>query len=619
MAERRPLSKTDKQLRHLFRKGHTYYVRVAVPKPLRPFFGGKDVILRSLQTGDLRIALERRDIQVGKIKAEFADLRSADGFVEGAGAGAQYTWSMNAAGTAGTFTAEEGARSRYAKLRMALSNEEDPARQAALKTELTALIEARRAALPLWRDDLTLRRGQFAPVLRPVAEDAELHGSIRKAELLLDTMDALGSDTSDIALPDMAAHLAKVDERERDRIEQEIPAAFLPKRAKPYLDRIRSAGRRDADYLTLRELIDRFFANPKRRNLDPETRNNYTASFRILTNTLGEETPLHRIARDHLLAVQDVIIKLPPRSGTTPRYAGMHFAGIAEAAEKERAEGKAVPYLRKGTRNNYLRNLGTLFAYAVTERKMDFNPAQDLTLTLPRDQKEEKKATFTDGELRAMFPRSYRLEGLNWLPVLMLYHGLRPDEAAQLDTDDIAEDDGVWVIDVKEDAEVTDQGELKKEKTLKTTFSARRIPLHQKVLDLGFLNYWRSRQQAGERKLFAIRRSPRFGYWEAIRKDFTAWLVAVGAKRPTATPHCLRHNWLTAIFPVASEATRRLLGGWTLGKEADVDIYLDRGRLDLKPLKAELDRVQFDILVDAPPPGRSHPGLIGFARSKSNG
>lgn len=64
--------------RYLFRKGDTFYARMAIPKPLRAFFGGKDILIRSLGTRDPKVAENRKDIEVGQIKAEFERLANQD-------------------------------------------------------------------------------------------------------------------------------------------------------------------------------------------------------------------------------------------------------------------------------------------------------------------------------------------------------------------------------------------------------------------------------------------------------------------------------------------------------------------------------------------------------------
>lgn len=66
-----------------------------------------------------------------------------------------------------------------------------------------------------------------------------------------------------------------------------------------------------------------------------------------------------------------------------------------------------------------------------------------------------------------------------WLPLLGLFIGARITELCQLKTGDIKQVNGIWVIDIN------DEGN----KTVKTAAGIRKIPLHPKLIELGFLEY----------------------------------------------------------------------------------------------------------------------------------
>jgi integrase len=236
------------------------------------------------------------------------------------------------------------------------------------------------------------------------------------------------------------------------------------------------------------------------------------------------------------------------------------------------------------------------------------------------DREELGKAPFTANDLRRMFPSTYLVEGLNWLPLVMLYHGMRPTEAAQLDTADVIQVDGVWAFDISEET----KGALGRarwgDKSLKNDRpTPRRIPIHQKILDRGFLDYLRSRVEAAERKLFAVKCYGEAGYFESIRHEFTQWLEAVGVKRSNTSPHSMRHTWMTAAFPVVDDPLRKIMGGWTLGKGVDVSVYLHTHHLSMADMKAALDKVAFDILTADEDPANAHPGLIAVQRARRGG
>ena len=598
--------------KHLYKSGDTFYVRIAIPRPLRGFYGGRDIIVRSLKTGDIRIAEGRKDIEVGAIRAEFEQLSNLDPFAATVVAATSIRWGTDASGEHATLKETEGATSAVGTLALEARLEDDPERKAAMMDRQRAMLEAARASVPTWRDDFSARRGRFAPPVIPLGDPEAVRGWIRSANTLLEL---LGDDQS-IPLHEMAAFTSGGDlgAVARAQVVQEIPAALLPKRAQPYLAQPRSDAVPDDDNITLSDLVARFFADDKRACLDPTTRRNYTITVEIMKEVLGEHTPVRAIKRDDIRRVQQIIRHLPARAKESDRFRGMTYQQIADAAQQARKDGEDLPALKSGTRNKYIRNIGTIFAYAVQEGKIDANPALGLIVRLPEDRDEEGKEPFTDDDLHAMFPRTYRVEGLNWLPLVMLFHGMRPTEAAQMDTADLIQIDGVWVFDISGETKGATGADRWGDKSLKNDSSPRRIPIHQRVLDLGFLDYLQSRIQAGERKVFGVKSYGEAGYFESIRHEFIAWLAAVGVKRGTTGPHSLRHNWATATFRQVDDALRKIMGGWTLGKGVDINDYLHIHRLSIADMKAELDKVAFDVLTADEDPVRAHPGLIASPR-----
>lgn len=84
-------------------------------------------------------------------------------------------------------------------------------------------------------------------------------------------------------------------------------------------------------------------------------------------------------------------------------------------------------------------------------------------------------------------------ECLRWASYLMIYHALRPSEACQLRITDICEQEGIPYI------QITDEGDGQRVKNLHAT---RPVPIHEKVIALGFLEYVAQRRQSKQIQLF---------------------------------------------------------------------------------------------------------------------
>lgn len=127
-----------------------------------------------------------------------------------------------------------------------------------------------------------------------------------------------------------------------------------------------------------------------------------------------------------------------------------------------------------------------------------------------------------------------------WLPHLLLYTGARVAEICQLDTADIKCIDSIWCIDINSNG---------KDKRLKSASAQRLVPLHPKIIDLGFLRYAQHRYENKQHKLFSF--SP-----VGVNKDWSKTFINRFSKtlndlgfmasyRPTA--HSLRHTFVDEL------------------------------------------------------------------------
>jgi len=83
-----------------------------------------------------------------------------------------------------------------------------------------------------------------------------------------------------------------------------------------------------------------------------------------------------------------------------------------------------------------------------------------------------------------------------WLPLIAYFTGARTNEIAQLDTADIREIDGHPCFDF-----CPDDPKAFEAKRIKTG-EARQVPIHPRLIELGFLEYVDSQRQAKQKKLF---------------------------------------------------------------------------------------------------------------------
>src|SRR5271166_6379599 len=185
--------------------------------------------------------------------------------------------------------------------------------------------------------------------------------------------------------------------------------------------------------------------------------------------------------------------------------------------------------------NQELTVLGGLFNWAVDLRYIQFNPIVRMRVK-DRRPKGSKRGIFTNAELQAIFSGNYRDQNRGsdakfWCPLLMVHQGLRAGEAAQLMGYDVAmSTEGIWTVKVQP---------LAGRKVVKSENAIRELPIHPKLIDLGFVDY--ARRHGPDDHLFNIRRSYRGSMADFIGRAFKAHMrrLGIGGNRSL---YSLRHQ-----------------------------------------------------------------------------
>lgn len=172
------------------------------------------------------------------------------------------------------------------------------------------------------------------------------------------------------------------------------------------------------------------------------------------------------------------------------------------------------------------------------------------------------KRAFTQAELQAIFGNAYYKDGnynvayQYWMPLLGAFTGARLNELSQLSPNDIKQDDsGLWYINITASA---DDGE--DAKSLKNEESRRIIPIHQQLLDLGFLDYVEEQRALDETQktisdgayisnLFGLK----LGTGDKFGKEPGRWFNDkylkdhLGIKKDEISFHSFRHRFVTSL------------------------------------------------------------------------
>lgn len=206
---------------------------------------------------------------------------------------------------------------------------------------------------------------------------------------------------------------------------------------------------------------------------------------------------------------------------------------------------------------DHLAYLRTLLDWAAQNDVIEANPATDVRMRVT--EKGEGRKDFDIDDLTALFagpvhakgerPKGCGGEAAYWLPLLALLMGARREELGQLRVSDVRQApyvDGndqrqqAWCIDITDapDGEaLTNQ--------VKNASSRRLIPLHPKLIELGFIKYVEKLDKAG--RVFPAlqpvgvgqKLTDKWGQW------FGRYKLACGIVDRKKVFHSFRHTWKT--------------------------------------------------------------------------
>ncbi|MGV8832306.1 MAG: DUF6538 domain-containing protein [Devosia sp.] len=534
---------------NLHRRDGTYYARIYIPKDLQPAFDGKGEKWLSLRTKEHQDAKSRLAVVLDQWAGTFADMRRrqelspADINVA--------VWDHYAANV------NDGDRERSSR-----PSEEQ------IMTVFDAGVAQSMKPHPLgpgMYDHINATADASVMALK-VSSDARR----RKARLGRLRAD-LGTGDTRIIEPDADAFLrkngfqiAKGSEQYRDLcnklmradIEQLVRYAerdggdFTGKPQDPIivepLERPAPIG---APAVTILSLFAKYEqANPTKMQAD--SMKQVRRDVEHFVAFAGPRFLPSKIDRATVAAWMDVLYAYPVKASETNAFKGM---SPQEAVAANKALATPKPAIKVNTIRRYMSSLGGFCRWLKIRSVLTDNPLSDM---LPEKDTENEREPFTDTQMRALIasplftgclgnswqdmskPGTYQIRDHRyWVPLVMAYSGARPGEIAQLQTADVRESHGVWIL------HITELGDG--DKRTKTKGSMRVVPIHSELIQLGFVEHCKAMAQAGHKQVFPEVVIPKTGQIipEFSREMNRRYLTSIGLKSgPKIVVYSLRHT-----------------------------------------------------------------------------
>jgi len=216
-----------------------------------------------------------------------------------------------------------------------------------------------------------------------------------------------------------------------------------------------------------------------------------------------------------------------------------------------KAQGKK---LSASTVRNIFMHLSAMFRVALEDDLLDEHPFDSFKMR-KKVQAINEDIPFTDDEIRTIFrlplfqgePSLYG-EMAYWIPIILYYTGARVEEIGQLRRADIVNAFGVPCFKIH----------MGEEQSVKTAGSVRYVPIHNHILELGFIDFVNTRegQLFAEKSDVNDKYAYNYGRWwgRLIRKH--------GVRKEVKPSHSFRHYFITQCraLDVREDTQNNVLG-----------------------------------------------------------
>lgn len=303
----------------------------------------------------------------------------------------------------------------------------------------------------------------------------------------------------------------------------------------------------DQQGTTLEQLIEKYVSERVLGgNWTSRTEKDYRSKFKLLCNILSKDTPSSAIDTTKARKVKETLQRVPKNIKTSPKTRDLSFKDAVALENVARMDVKTI--------NTHIAAYNSLFKWAESNSYIDKNVFAGMAIKQGKTVDKAREAfsgeqieliqhTIVQKE-RGLIKKKYQY----WGPLIGLYTGARLNEIAQLELGDIRQEDGIWCFDIN------DQSEDNTLKNLKTTSAKRLIPIHSKLLELGFIEYVEELRSCKKtRLLHELGYSTGTGYGRNLSRWFNGpFLKALGMDKQVNGKqvlvfHSFRHTMVTNL------------------------------------------------------------------------
>ena len=285
--------------------------------------------------------------------------------------------------------------------------------------------------------------------------------------------------------------------------------------------------------ILLSELIEGYVKFKVENGWSPKTRGLQEGRLRIIKGFLefaiGKKNPMiHLFTSDHAILFEEEFCKYP--KNCKKLFPDMSVADVMSQIDGSKFRG--IERISRNNYNEYAQLLMAVFNWAKTDKKRKYLEGDNVFVDLKKESEPSKSYDpFTVEEIGKFFGSEMytkkkvetRYAWRYWIPIIMLYHGMRLEEVAQLQVKNIIKSGGVWCFDIRNEFDFEGNIITITKKRGKKT-GERVVPIHGKVLGIGFLDYVKYQKDKGNSKVFpTLRNRNQKGEYKKAGSSVTAW------------------------------------------------------------------------------------------------
>jgi integrase len=281
-----------------------------------------------------------------------------------------------------------------------------------------------------------------------------------------------------------------------------------------------------------------------------KTESQNISRLKLLAEIVGEDIDIKTLSRADLIVCLEILKKIPSNRNKLKPYKGKAVTELLAMDISEEA------LLSTASVKHHMELLSTLFKFAVRHDYLTKNYAEGLSPRITSNASDERQV-YDREDLQRIVDYTFRKErepSRKWIPIIAMHTGMRLEECCQLYKRDIQQTDGVWCVNVTSSDD---------QKT-KTDAGVRKVPIHSKLIELGFLKYV---EALTHERLWPELKRGRDGYSDSFGKWYQRLNRGYVTSNRKKVFHSFRHTVVTALVygDVQDSTIKEIVGHSNVG------------------------------------------------------